>query len=102
MPRTGDILRYAKNERSSSGDHRLKYALIGDPALRMKYPKYRTKITEINGTPTDSEIYPEVQALQQVSVKGQVTDADGMPMSDFQGLVNTTVYDAEMSVTTHG
>ena len=102
MPRTGDILRYAKNERSSSGDHRLKYALIGDPALRMKYPKYRTKITEINGTPTDSEIYPEVQALQQVSVKGQVTDADGMPMNDFQGLVNTTVYDAEMSVTTHG
>lgn len=35
-------------------------------------------------------------------MKGQVTDADGMPMNDFQGLVNTTVYDAEMSVTTHG
>ena len=102
MPRTGDILRYAKNEKRASGDHRLKYALIGDPALRMKYPKYRTKITEINGVSTDSETYPEVQALQQVSVKGQVTDADGMPMNNFQGIVNTTVYDAEMSVTTHG
>lgn len=112
MPRLGDIMRDVKNDatylRSASGtstrnlEHCMKYALIGDPAMRLKYPKYDIRLTSVNGTATDGDIMPEIQARQEVTLEGMVVDADGTTLSDYNGELTATVYDAEESVTTHG
>lgn len=115
MPRIGDILKNAKNDpyynsgSSSSGstyerntEHSLRYALIGDPALRLKYPEKRVEITAINGvTPTDDNM-PELQARQEVEIEGRVVGTDGLPAADFEGVLTSSLYDAEVSVSTNG
>lgn len=102
MPRLGDLLTRAKNERLNDTGHRMKYALLGDPAMRLKYPRYQAVVDEINGVRLDGDAIVEVQAMQEVNVRGHVADADGMLLTAFDGTVNTMVLDAEMSVTTHG
>lgn len=102
MRRLGDILKDAKNTRLTDSGHRWKYVLLGDPAMRLKYPKYRSVIDEINGEAPDENNAPEVMARQLVTVKGHIEDMDGVRIDDFKGLVKTTVYDSETSVVTHG
>ena len=119
MPRLGDIIRNVKNNKSYSRtrytstngqvqesgkniDHSLKYALIGDPALRLKYPKYDIRLTAVNGQSVDGDVKPETQARSEVEFEGKVVDADGVTMTDYNGSLTATVYDAEVSVTTNG
>lgn len=41
-------------------------------------------------------------ARQEVELEGKVVDADGITMTDYNGTLTTTVYDAEVSITTNG
>lgn len=115
MPRLGDILKNTKNDPDynsyfdSTGrphptnvDHSMKYALLGDPALRLKYPRHSVKLTEINGSRTDSEILPEIKARQEVEMKGIIVDKSGNRLTNYNGLLTATVFDAEISVSTNG
>lgn len=105
----GEIYRRAKNNvLSDSGSsvndtNRLKYVFMGDPAMRMATPSNVIEITEINGkTPGDENDPVELNALQSAVVKGYVRQADGTPLTDFNGVVTVTLYDAEFSTTTNG
>ena len=114
MPRLGDVMKNSKNAMlnftySGGGKanvkdvNQMKYMLIGDPAMRAAYPANRVVVDKINGQPcTDGSTFPEVAARQEVTVSGYLTDASGTRLNGFNGLLNTTVYDSEMSVTTHG
>jgi hypothetical protein len=107
--RIGDIYRQGRNENSdkagSSGDgNALKYAIMGDPALRMLSPTQEAEVTAINGidvTAADAE-YPEVQALGKLRVQGDIKNPDGSVATDFNGTVNVLLYDAERVVETKG
>ncbi len=107
----GEIYRRAKNnyrrEASDRSDtNKLRYVLMGDPAMRMAMPSNRVVLSEVAGTRVEDVATAEspavLMARQQTTVKGVVTDATGAPMSDFNGMVNATLYDAEQSVTTLG
>ncbi len=102
MRRVGDVVKDAKNSGIASMSHCRKYALIGDPAMRLKYPEYNVVVDEINGTPLNGDAYPEMQARQNVTIKGHVEDLDGVKISNMDGELYTTVYDAQTSVTTNG
>lgn len=113
MPRLGDIMKNAKNNywythsrysatMTKNSEHSLKYALIGDPALRLKYPKYDIQLTAVNGESVDGKVKPETMARQEVEFEGKVVDADGMTVTNYNGALTATVYDAEVSVTTNG
>lgn len=113
MPRIGDVLRNAKNDpiynkpngssgSSGNASHSLKYALIGDPALRLNYPKHQISVTSINGIEVSEDNMPEIQARQEVEIKGKVTDNSGALLTDFTGLLSVSIFDAEMSVSTYG
>lgn len=120
MPRLGDIIKGAKNDfwytheasRNSAGtvvnitqtniDHSLKYSLLGDPALRLKYPKYEVRLTSVNGKAVDAAPLPETKARQEVEMEGKIVDADGKDVTDYEGTLTATIYDAEVSVTTNG
>ena len=100
--RLGDILRLGKNL-ASNDNNMLRYHLFGDPALRMPLPEYRVQIDSIAGMPI-AESYadaPALKARSSVSISGRILDRLGN-LVPFNGPVQFSLYDAEMTVETHG
>lgn len=106
----GEIYRRSKNNILTDGGahltnaNRLRFVLMGDPAMRLATPDNVIDITEIGGKdPCDATTGPvELNALQNVSIKGIVRTPAGDKKTDFTGVVTVTLYDAEFSTTTHG
>lgn len=109
----GEIYRRAKNNiLTDKGQHltnpnRLKYVLMGDPAMRLSTPDLVAGVDSIGGRAVsdldDMSVEPVVLAgMQTAVVTGTVTDASGQPVTDFDGTVTVTLYDALESVTSNG
>lgn len=98
--RLGDIMRLSKCDEGLSGDiNKLKFSLIGDPALMLAYPDYKIMLDEFNGkTLPNAEL--SIKAGAKVQVKGHVVDANGTLQANFNGKVYPTVFDAVENVTT--
>lgn len=92
----GDALRLAKNRTSVS----MSIGLIGDPALRLSQPSNRVTVTHINKEPVENgnDIYAD--ALSRVTVTGEIRDAQGNLIDDFDGTIFPIVFDREMRSTT--
>ncbi|MBR1804550.1 MAG: type IX secretion system sortase PorU [Muribaculaceae bacterium] len=99
--RLGDILRLGKNE-NTNGKNKLKYFLFGDPALRLAIPENRAVIRTINGIEVNSENRPTFQGRQTITLEGSIVDRKGEKLSDFNGNIQSTLFDSEQSVTTNG
>jgi Peptidase family C25 len=93
MPRAGDIIRLSKRDNPSNRN----VTLLGDPALRLAYPKHlitTESITESStGTPVDT-----ISALSKITVQGKVTDIAGNLLSNFNGVVFPTIYDKSSKI----
>lgn len=112
----GDIFRRAKNDYQthnrrtdvwtpSADSNKLRYVLMGDPAMRLGLPDCRVVIDKIAGTPvpTPEDSEPAtLMARQQAIVVGHIESPLGEPLTDFNGYITATLYDAEESVTTLG
>jgi hypothetical protein len=94
----GDIVKEAKR-RSNTGTGNLKFALLGDPALKMRFPKYKVSTTSINEKPYDSQA-DTAKALSLMTIEGQVTDKQDNLASDFNGLVYVRIFDKKEDKTT--
>ncbi|MBQ9439382.1 MAG: type IX secretion system sortase PorU [Paludibacteraceae bacterium] len=103
-PRIGDAIVRAKNDitldkdkRDYDAGNRLAYSLLGDPAVKLKYPHpYAIEITAINeATPS---LQDTLKALQEVTVKGRVMNEGGNTVSEFNGEVDVALYDKEANV----
>jgi hypothetical protein len=93
----GEIVRRTKNN-STSGVSNRNFSLLGDPSMKLAFPEYKVSITEIkNQEGTDS-----VKALSTITVKGEVHDAADLKAEDFQGVIDATLFDKELSFTTLG
>ena len=98
----GEIMVRGKNS-SSTGTNKLRYGLIGDPAMRMPWPMLNVNVDEINGIELDrADDYPVLKARSNVKVSGHISDASGKLLDDFNGIVEIALYDAEKVVTTNG
>ncbi|NDW19332.1 hypothetical protein D0T53_10465 [Dysgonomonas sp. 216] len=99
--RLGDIMRQAK--KGIDDDNKLRFLLIGDPALRLKYPtdEYKISITEVNGKQSDDlDIWMQAQSYN--SIKGEIVDADGNLVEDFNGTIESVVFDGKEALETRG
>jgi hypothetical protein len=93
----GEVVRRTKNN-STSGVSNRNFSLLGDPSMKLAFPEYQIVIDEIkNDDGNDS-----VKALSTVTVKGEVYTPGGIKASDFQGLIDATLFDKETSFTTLG
>lgn len=103
MPlRVGEVMRRGKNE-SNTGTNKLRYGIIGDPAMRLPWPIYSVEVDEINGVALAiAEDYPILPARSTVSVKGHISDREGNLLEDFNGIAEIALYDAEKVMTTNG
>ncbi len=97
----GEILRKAKNNEGADTISRnaRKFAMIGDPALTLNYPKYTVQLDEINGQGI-SQVLDTLAALQKVTMSGTITDYTGTVISDFNGILSPTIYDKKSSINT--
>lgn len=105
----GEIYQRAKNNYNGgaqSNTNKLRYVLLGDPAMKLAMPDSRVVLDEVAGyavEPVETAENPAtLMARQQTTVKGHLVDASGAPITDFTGVINATLFDAEMSVTTLG
>lgn len=101
----GEILRRAKNG-IGSDSNKLRYVMLGDPAMHLAIPSAIATLDSINGLPVlpdDGVSEPAViKALGTTVLKGSVHTADGLPLDSFNGHIDLTLYDAERSFTTQG
>lgn len=102
----GEILQNAKNNygngASSTNANKLRYVLMGDPAMRLTTPSRQVEVLRINGEEPTEDNQVTIMARQDVTVTGVVRDDNGDVMSDFTGTIRATLYDAEYSTTSHG
>lgn len=88
----GDALRKAKNRTAVS----MSIALIGDPALRLSQPTNRVRVTHINTVPVDDTTDIAADVLSRVTISGEIEDAYGQLVDNFDGTIYPVVYDREM------
>lgn len=98
MPRMGDVFRLTKNAAGGDLNHR-NFTFLGDPALRLAYPKEKVTTTHINNNPVIS-ITDTLKALSKVTVKGYISDKNGQKISSFNGTIYPTVYDKKLNLET--
>lgn len=95
MPTLGDIIRLAKQPGNDFGEQNI--LLFGDPAMKLAYPKFQVFTDEINGLAVDTSPSAQptdtLKASQTVTIKGHVADLDGNTMTDFNGVLYTTIFD---------
>lgn len=110
-PAIGDIYRMAKNnvinndkeQTHSLNTNKLRYVLMGDPAMRLAIPEATVRVDSVCGEPVGPGSQPTLKARQRVKVSGAVTNpVDGSVMTGFSGTLTAVLYDAEMSVTSQG
>ncbi len=96
--RLGDIIRLTKNN-SGAGINRRSFALLGDPAVILNYPKYKISATAINGIPV-TEDSDTLKALEKVTVSGIIEDDGGNVFTSYTGTLYPTVFDKVSVITT--
>lgn len=102
--RIGDIFRESLNGISRSDDNKLRYILIGDPAMRLPNPSLTVTVDSIGDTDlTDSNAnIPEIPARGKVKIKGHILNSEGSIANDFNGIIEPTLLDAERVIETYG
>ena len=102
--RLGDAVKQAKNltyTNNSDVINNRKFTLLGDPALRLSFPQQKVKVTQVNGNPPGAT--PDtLKALSEYTISGQVTDAAGALLSDYNGTVYPIVFDKPQAKQTLG
>jgi hypothetical protein len=78
-----------------------KFVLLGDPALTINLPEKNIKITSVinNGSQQETDT---IQALSNITIKGEISDENNQLMSNFNGVVYPTIYDKPTSINTLG
>jgi hypothetical protein len=100
-PKLGDIIRNSKAVLVSDAN-KLNFILLGDPALPLSYPEEKVQLESINSqtiTPNDTLT---VKALERITLEGILTDANGNAIDDFNGEIETSIFDGierQLSIT---
>lgn len=83
-------LRLSKND-ISSGLRRVVY-YIGDPAMPLAFPKKDIRITKLNGVPI-GQATDTLKALSKIKIEGEVINAAGTLLTDYNGILEAKMYD---------
>ncbi|WP_153632284.1 type IX secretion system sortase PorU [Prolixibacter sp. SD074] len=98
--RMGDVIRLSKIDNGGTINSR-KFALLGDPALRLTYPQYHVATLKINGQQADT-LRDTIHALDVIKVSGQVQDIKADKLTNFNGDLYPIVYDKQTTEQTLG
>lgn len=99
-PALGDVIRMTKASPLIGGQayYYANFHLLGDPGLRLVYPEYKVVASKINNLQVDTARTDTLGSLARVQISGYVADTSGNKLSNFNGLVYSTVFDKEQDV----
>jgi hypothetical protein len=100
MPRLGDLMIKTKNN-SLNGAINRNFALLGDPSLRLAYPKHKVEVTKITNANT-GQVIDTVSALDKITVEGEIRNFQDNLLNGFEGVLDITIFDKAQDVTTLG
>ncbi|RXK59297.1 type IX secretion system sortase PorU [Lacibacter luteus] len=92
-PSLGDAVKRTKNfTYQTFGDiiNNRKFTLLGDPAVRLAFPELNVRTTAINNHAPAADT---LKALDRYTIRGEVTDAMGNKLSNFNGNVYPVIFD---------
>ncbi|MEZ4911701.1 MAG: type IX secretion system sortase PorU [Saprospiraceae bacterium] len=97
----GEALMIGKNKSSLSSFevNSRKFALIGDPSVKIALPKLDVITSSINGK-DPSTLRDTFHALDKISISGFIADNNGNVVNSFNGTVYPTVYDKLTTIKT--
>ncbi len=101
-PSIGEIMLAAKNKNSADtlNVNSRKFSLFGDPSMKLAYPnQYQVVTSKINQIPVDS-IPDTLQALQKITISGEIQNELGDLAGGFNGFLYPTLFDKEIVVKT--
>ncbi|MCK9616645.1 MAG: type IX secretion system sortase PorU [Lentimicrobiaceae bacterium] len=96
--RLGDIV---KKSKVPSSIYFKNFVLLGDPALRLAYPKLHVLATKINDIQIE-KFADTLQAFDRFSLSGIITNASGEKVDDFNGKVFVKIFDKSTEYHTLG
>ncbi len=100
MPALGDIYEYMKNQYDGYIVNGRNFTLIGDPSMRLAYPKYNVSTDTVNTVPVTTASSDTARALSLVTVSGFVRNNAGAILSNYNGILYPTVFDKTQIITT--
>ena len=65
---------------------------IGDPAMKLAFTKPNIRLTKINDVPVGIST-DTIKALSKIKFSGEVTDISGNILTDYSGILSTTISD---------
>ncbi|MCC7332031.1 MAG: type IX secretion system sortase PorU [Flavobacteriales bacterium] len=93
----GEIFQEVKNLNAASSNNR-NFTLLGDPALKLAYPKHDVKTTHLNGVAINP-VLDTIKALQKVTINGYIQDKNGNKLTNYNGTIYPTVFDKSKTIT---
>lgn len=100
LPRMGDVFKVTKNNSLVDINNR-NYAFLGDPSMKLAYPKEKIVVTSINGNAV-SATADTLKALSKVTIKGEVRDFNNVKVSNYKGTASISCFDKKNIITTLG
>lgn len=100
----GEALRVAKNITYQTGTdvvNNRKFTLLGDPALTLAFPTLTIVPTTLNGMDISKSL-DTLSATESAVLEGEVRNAAGALLSDFNGTAYLSLFDKPQTVTTLG
>ncbi|MBW1297259.1 type IX secretion system sortase PorU [Aquimarina litoralis] len=88
-----EAVRQLKNTYTTN-DRRVVF-FFGDPAMKMAIPKPNVRLTAINDAPITGTV-DTFEALSRMKVSGEVVSESGTLLSDYNGILFTTIYDKDV------
>jgi len=104
MPTLGEAAMLGKNLTYTNYNdvaNNRKFQLLGDPALTLAFPRYKVVTDAINGNDVNT-VTDTLKALGKYMIKGHIADAQGNPVTDFNGILDIAVYDKPTTLRTRG
>jgi hypothetical protein len=93
-PSISEVLRRAKNTGQDSLDiNARKFTLLGDPSLKLAFPRYHVGVTTINGKSANASEPDTLSALEKSIITGTILNDNGEVMTSFNGKIFLTVFD---------
>jgi hypothetical protein len=98
MPRIGDIQRITKNNSLRDVNNR-NFSLLGDPSMRLAYPKENIVIKSIKNS--QNQEISTFKALDKITISGEVLTQSSID-NNFNGTLSITIFDKPATVKTFG
>jgi hypothetical protein len=101
-PAIGEVLRLTKIDNSVAGSSQKRLVfLIGDPAMKLAFAQPDIRLTTVNDVDVTQSI-DVLKALSYTKMAGEVVDANGNLLSNYNGTLTATVFDKRIERRTLG